>query len=194
MTWVPLTRVSVLAMIRLSLEQQVALDGMGGLYVGGTQIGKTSKRDPATGAQLAVYNVGGGVAADGAGNLYVANSADHTVVRVATATGQIATVAGASMQAGSSDGVAAAARFNKPTAVALGPGGELYVVDSGNSTIRKIVLATSTVTTLAGVVGQSGVKPGALPARLNTPRGLAVLPGGDLLVSDESAVLTIRFH
>ena len=48
------------------------------------------------------------------------------------------------------------------------------------------------VTTLIGVAGQNGVVTGELPARLNHPSGLAVLPGGSLAISDEQAILILR--
>jgi hypothetical protein len=60
--------------------------------------------------------------------------------------------------------------------------------------IRKIALATATVTTVVGTpFAPSGVLLGALPGRLNTPRSIAVLPGGAIVFDDEGALLTARF-
>jgi hypothetical protein len=67
--------------------------------------------------------------------------------------------------------------------------GNLYVAD-GN-TIRKIVISTATVSTVIGAGGQVGVAPGALPATLNAPADVTVLPTGELAIVDavEKAVL-----
>src|SRR5712692_9477518 len=67
---------------------------------------------------------------------------------------------------GSADGMGNAARFNFPYGVAVAGDGNLYVTDLGNHTVRKIVPATRTVTTLAGSAGMAGTVDG--PAR---PRG-----------------------
>ena len=67
--------------------------------------------------------------------------------------------------------------------------------DTGNHTIRKIVLATGAVTTVLGVSGQAGVVLGPTPAGLNGPVGLAIGPGGaELFVSEssENVILVAR--
>jgi len=93
---------------------------------------------------------------------------------------------------GFADGIGSAVRLQYPQALALDGAGQLFVVDGGNL-IRKIELATATVSTVVGVPGLlRGVLPGPLPARLNSPSGIAVLPGG-LAVLDEGAVLTVGF-
>jgi DNA-binding beta-propeller fold protein YncE len=70
--------------------------------------------------------------------------------------------------------------------------GSLYVADSENGAIRRIEIATRAVTTYVGVLGEKGLQPGALPAHLNAPRGLALLPDGGLAVTDEQAVLVVH--
>ncbi|MFL5417413.1 MAG: hypothetical protein ACJ78Y_15530, partial [Myxococcales bacterium] len=59
---------------------------------------------------------------------------------------------------------------------------------------RKIDLATGAVSTVVGQPGIAGVKPGALPARLNQPGGIAVLGPGRLIVADgaENVLLAAR--
>jgi len=140
----------------------------------------------------ASFNEPNGIALDGAGNLYVADSRNHTIRRIAIASGEVLTIAGSAGVRGSADGAGADARFDFPTGVLVGSG-SLFVADSGNSTIRKIDLATAVVSTLAGQPGISGVKLGPLPARLNQPFGVALL-GQQLFISDanENAILLIR--
>ena len=88
----------------------------------------------------------GGVAIDAAGNVYVADTANHTVRKI-TASGVI-TLAGQSGIAGNVDGIGAVANFSGPVAVAVDLAGNVYVADQGNSEIRKITPA-GMVTTLA---------------------------------------------
>jgi hypothetical protein len=128
-----------------------------------------------------------GIAGDGAGNLYVTDSS--TVRKVVSATGVVTTFAGAAYEFGGADGAGAAARFTAPWAIASDGAGNLYVAD-GN-VIRKIAIASATVSTVIGAAGHVGVSLGALPASLNNPRGLVVLPTGELAIVDyaENAVL-----
>src|SRR6185312_11329774 len=108
------------------------------------------------------------------------------------ATGALSTIAGQVGTRGTDDGPAANARFSAPEGLALDGAGNLYVADSGNHAIRRIEIASATVTTYAGVLGQHGVAVGAIPGRLNRPSGLAVLPDGGLAILDEQAVLVVR--
>jgi hypothetical protein len=107
-----------------------------------------------------------------------------------TPAGVVTTLAG-SQTSGSSDGAGAAALFNGPTDIAIGPSGEIFVSDSANHTIREIS-ATGVVTTLAGIAGEAGVKLGPLPTTLNVPAGLAYV-GSTLYVVEEgeNSVLSI---
>lgn len=109
-----------------------------------------------------------GLALDGSGNLYVADTDNDTIRKIVIATGTVSTLAGAVGVAGTTDGVGSAARFNKPRALAWDGGGTLYVVDSLNASIREVALADGTVTTRA-----------TLPS---TPAGVAAV-GGDVLAS-----------
>lgn len=88
-----------------------------------------------------------GITTDGT-DLYVADAGNNTILKVVIATGQVTTLAGQKGVAGSTDGTGTAASFNRPKAIAT-DGTNLYVVDSGNYTIRKIVIATGAVTTLS---------------------------------------------
>jgi sugar lactone lactonase YvrE len=88
-----------------------------------------------------------GIATDGAGNLFVADDGNNTIRQIAIATGAVTTLAGMAATWGSADGTGAMARFASPFGV-VSDGGALYV--TGDDLIRKIVIATAQVTTLAG--------------------------------------------
>ena len=99
------------------------------------------------------------------------------------ATGQITTLAGTSLNAGSTDGTGSAALFNDPGGIA-GDGLNLYVADRGNRTIRKIVIATGQVTTLAGSPGAFGSTDGVCSAALFNAPTAVWGDGEDLYVAD----------
>jgi hypothetical protein len=133
-----------------------------------------------------------GVVSDGAGHLFVADSGNNTIRQIVIATGAVTTLAGSPGIYGSSNGTGAAARFLNPTAMAVDSAGNLFVADSGNHTIRQIVIATGVVTTLAGSAGTSGSSNGTgTAARFAGPTGLAVDGAGHLFVAD-SGNHTIR--
>jgi sugar lactone lactonase YvrE len=124
-----------------------------------------------------------GITADSAGNLYVAERGSSTV-RMVTAQGVVTTLAGATGMQGSADGVRAAARFNNPSRLTVDGAGNLYITDSGNSTIRKLSPA-GLVTTLAGQAGSCGSADGNTAfARFCNPQGIVLDRDGNLFVAD----------
>ena len=130
------------------------------------------------------FNNPQGVAVDGNGNVYVADTGNHTIRKIMP-DGVATIVAGSPGISGSTDGIGNGARFNEPNGVAVDINGNLYVVDTGNHTIRKITPA-GVVTTIAGSPGVSGSTdgPGRF-ARFNSPRGLAVDGNGNVYVVDQ---------
>jgi hypothetical protein len=121
---------------------------------------------------------------DGAGNLYIADSNNHAIRKLVIATGEVTTLAGALGKAGSADGIGGAARFSAPEGIAIDTTGNLYVTDTGNHTIRKVVIATGDVSTIAGTAGQSGSADGTgALARFYAPYGLT-RAAGNLFVVD----------
>ena len=126
-----------------------------------------------------------GIAADAQGNLYVADTRNNTIRKVVLATGAVTTLAGQARLAGSTDGIGSAARFDRPYAVAPDNAGNLYIADSSNATVRKLVLSTGEVTTVLGAAGMTGTSDGiGTAARFYSPSGLLV-SGGTLYVSDQ---------
>ena len=96
---------------------------------------------------------------------------------------RVSTLAG-SMQ-GYAEGVGTAAQFNNPYGVAVDGSGDVYVADTGNSLIRKIVAVTGAVSTLAGS-GTAGYVDGPTPvAQFNSPTGVAVDGSGTVYVADQ---------
>lgn len=134
---------------------------------------------------MASFRLPQGVALDGLGNLYVADTQNHTIRKIVTATGVVSTLAGTALAAGSADGKGAAARFQAPGGVAADAAGNVYVADTGSCTIRKIVAATADVTTVAGTAGMCAQTNGTgAAARFNRPGGLALDGAGNLYVAD----------
>jgi WD40 repeat protein/streptogramin lyase len=122
------------------------------------------------------------LAADGSGNLYVAES---TCVRKITPDGEVTTLAGNVLHGGCNDGTGGDARFEVPQGIAVDVSGTVYVADTRNDTIRKIT-PSGVVTTLAGSPGHPGSNDGTgAEARFNWPVGVAVDASGNLYVADK---------
>jgi hypothetical protein len=110
---------------------------------------------------------------------------DQRSSRIDAAIGGGAVLLAGSGATSGSDGVGAAASFNTLGAIATDGHGLLYVADTGNHTIRKIVIASGTVSTLAGVAGSPGSIDGVgVAARFHAPEGLALDGLGMLFVAD----------
>ncbi len=134
----------------------------------------------------------GGIAADGVGNVYVAESCGFDVRKVTVDGGVVTTFAGTLGVSGSQNGVGTAAGFNLPQQLAYDGVKYLYVADQGNSEVRRIDLSTATVTTYVGVAGQAVVLTGPLPASLQAPFGVAVSGSSPLFISDTLAQVVLE--
>ncbi len=123
-----------------------------------------------------------GIAADNAGNVYVADF-DNNLIREITSAQVVTTMAG-SLGIGSTDGTGSDARFDEPVGVAMDNAGNIYVADQFNHTIRKITAAGVT-STIAGEPGVPGYAQGAgSDARFFRPAGVAVDNAGNVYVAD----------
>jgi hypothetical protein len=193
------------AAARFGFPFDVATDGAGNVYVADTYNHTIRKITPATvvttlagaagmsgstdGAGAAArFNYPQGVAADSAGNVYVADT-NNDIIRKITPAGLVTTLAGMAGVPGSTDGTGAVARFNGPQGVATDGAGNLYVSDTGNSTIRKITPA-GLVATVVGQPNESGFSPGPLPGLLGAPQYVTLF-GTTLYTTTNNAIVQV---
>ncbi len=136
---------------------------------------------------------GATISADGHFAL-VADTYNHTIRYIDIDTSAVSTLAGSAGAAGSGDGVGSAARFNRPRGLALSADGSFALVaDTNNHTIRRIDLASATVSTIAGSPGVSGSSDGAgASARFNFPYDVAISSDGSFAVVADTSNHTIR--
>lgn len=191
---------------RFCAPQGITLDRQGNLYVADTlnhtirRIDRANNVTTIAGAAGACgSNDGRGSAArfcepqdievDDGGYLYVADTGNSTI-REISPTGQVRTLAGAAGQCGSVDGPAAAARLCRAAGLTIDGGGNLFVADTGNGTIRRIGTSGS-VSTVVGVAGSQNNVLGPLPGGLNAPRGVTVMRAGTLAATTQNLVLRL---
>ncbi len=161
--------------------RKVAADGTIATVAGSGTCGYAGDGGPATGAQL---NLPYGTAVDSAGNLYIADTSNSRIRKVA-ANGAISTVAGTGSSGYSGDGgPAVSSQLKQPAAVAVDAAGNLYIADSGNNRIREVTGGIITTVAGNGGSGYSGDGGSAIGAQLNSPAGVAVDTAGDLYVAD----------
>ncbi len=125
------------------------------------------------------------VAFDAVGDLLVAEN--DRIRRVDGASGIISTIAGNGSYGYSGDGgLATAAQIGTPPSVALNSAGDLFIADSGDSRIRRMIAATGVITTIAGngTYGYSGDGGPAIDAQLQDPQAIAVDAAGNLFISE----------
>ena len=189
----------------LDYPQAVALDSTGDLYIADTYnnlIRKVSTSgiittfagngaDGYSGdggvATNATLSGPGGVALDGAGNVFIADT-ENSVVRKVTAKGIITTIAGNGDYGYSGDGGAATkAMLSSPTAVAVTSADEVYIADSENNVIRA-VSSGGIIQTVAGNGNEaySGDGGPAINASLSLPNGVALDSTGNFYVGDSN--------
>lgn len=132
-----------------------------------------------------------GIAVGSPGNLYVADTVNNSIRKVSLVGTNwvVATLAGSSNRDvyGSADGTNGNARFYQPQGIAVDTGGNLYVADTLNNTIRKVssVGTNWVVSTLAGLAGTNGSADGTnKAARFNGPVAIAADTNGNLYVAD----------
>jgi hypothetical protein len=126
------------------------------------------------------FNFPNGIASDGS-SLYLADTNNNLIRQIVISSGVVTILAG-STTSGSTDGTGTAARFNSPSAIAT-DGTNLYVSDGSNNLIRKIVISTGVVTTLAGATTSGSTDGTGSAARFSFPAGLAT-DGTHLYLAD----------
>jgi len=162
----------------------VTPDGTMFTLAGTGQYGYGGDGGPAT---AAAFNKVYGLGVDPAGDVYVADYANHCIRRVDVKSGTISTVAGVMAPGYDGDGgPAAAAHLNAPFWVAFDGRGNMYICDAENHCLRRVDAATGRIATVAGRgrPGYSGDGGPAVQARLNVPAGVVACRNGALLIAD----------
>jgi uncharacterized protein (TIGR03437 family) len=162
--------------------RKIAPNGTISTVAGNGTAGYSGDNGPAASAQL---NDPYGVAVDAAGNVYVADTANNRIRKIAT-NGIISTVAGIGTQGYSGDsGPGISAQLYGPEAVTVDAVGNIYVADTGNNRIRKL-MANGSISTVAGngASGYSGDNGSATGAQLTRPSGVAVDATGSVYIAD----------
>jgi hypothetical protein len=83
------------------------------------------------------FNAPRGLVLDRQGNIYVADSGNHTIRRI-TPSGQVSTFAGKNGKRATVDGLGTSARFDSPASIAIDSAGVLYVTNGTDNLIRKV--------------------------------------------------------
>lgn len=159
---------------------QVTADGIISTVAGSGDQGFGGDGGAATSAQL---DSPVGIAIDGSGNLYIADSHNNRIREVSG--GTIQTIAGNGTAGFSGDGgLAMAAQLDRPTAVAVDSTGNVFIADTDNHRIRKVT--GTSITTVAGDGEQTYSGDGGLAtaAGLDSPSGIAVDSSFNLYIGD----------
>ena len=170
--------------------RKVATNGIISTVAGSGTAGNSGDGGAAISASL---NYPYGIAVDSSGNLYIADTENHSIRKVGT-NGVISTVAGIGTFGYHGDGGAAtSAALTYPTSVAIDSSGNLYIADQYNHRIRKVdtsgIISTVAGTGTFGGYYHSGSYDNgdggaAINAQLSSPEGVAVDSSGNLYIAD----------
>ena len=147
----------------------------------GSAAGFAGDGGPASNASL---NYPAAVAIDGAGNIYIADTANNRVRRISSA-GIITTIAGNGTPGYNGDNITAtSASLFSPQGVAVDSLGNVYIADTKNHRIRKVSGGVITTVAGVGVQGYSGDSGPGTTAQLTAPKGVAIDSTGNLYIAD----------
>jgi sugar lactone lactonase YvrE len=203
--------------VRLSSPRAVAVDRAGAVYVADSGNGRLRKVDPVDGVVLTIAggpsdhhggfgdeflsstHVGlagpAGIAVDGLGHVYVADTDAHRLLRLDASTGALETLVGGRRRLGASKGDGGPAKLatvHAPCGLALAAGGDLLVAGLFEAKVRRIEAATQNISTAVGTglrddFGRgtfSGDGGAAATAGIDRPMGIAVGASGDIFIAD----------
>ena len=178
----------------------IAVDGSGNVYVAdydnnmireitptgvvSTLAGSTTYGSANGTGTAASFNAPAGVAVDASGNVYVADTYNDMIRKIAPG-GSVTTLAGSPGVIGSTNATGSAASFAEPYGVAVDNAGNVYVADSSNELVRKITPG-GVVTTVAGSGGAGSTNGPAMNATFLGLEALAVDSSGTIYVADNS--------
>jgi cysteine-rich repeat protein len=193
---------------QLAYPRGVAIDGLGNLFIADWQNRRIRRVDTATGVVTTVAGTGesgfagdggpatsaqlretSGVAVDGFGNLFVADTGNHRIRRVAAQSGIITTIAGNGVEGYSGDGGAAtSAALNRPDGITVDAYGNVWIADRSNSRIRRVDAQSGVITTVAGTGSSSFSGDGtpATSAALRLPADVSIDTFGNIFIADTS--------
>jgi sugar lactone lactonase YvrE len=171
-----------------------AAAGIISTYAGTGKSGNSGDNGTAVNATLDTPT---GVALDGAGNLYIADTNNNVIRKVTAATGIITTVAGNGTGGYTGDHIAAtSAELNQPKGITVDGAGNLYIADTYNQRIRMVDAVTAIITTVAGDGVPSGKGDGkgtytgdgkpAIAAGLSLPYAVAFDDAGNMYIPDSA--------
>ena len=190
---------------RLDSPEGVALDGNHYLYIADTHNNRIRRLDLLTGLVTTIAGAIPGFSGDNgaainarlnhptalavnaAGDLFIADTQNYRIRKIAAATGVILTVAGNGTESFSGDnGPATLASLDSPSGLAVNAEGDLFLSDTHNHRIRKVTAATGIISSIAGTgsPGFSGDSSLATTAALSLPHGLSIDNAGNLYVAD----------
>lgn len=176
---------------------EISTDGTLTVVAGNGTLGYSGDGGPAVSAAL---NRPEGLALDGAGNIYIADT-DNSVIRVVNPGTQSVTVVGITIAAGNIQtvagngtagyagdaGSATTAELNDPFGVFVDAQGNIFIADTDNSAIREVAASTGNIQTIAGTpgtAGYSGDGASANSAVLDLPQGVFVDAAGNIYIAD----------
>ncbi|HMS24389.1 MAG TPA: signal peptidase I [Acidimicrobiia bacterium] len=189
----------------LNLPRGISTDSSGNLYIADFTNNRIRKVTKSTGiittiagggatagctfagaATAAILSGPSDVTVDSAGDIYIAESTGNCIRKITVATGQIARYVGNGTAGSNGDGgLASAARVSAPLGLAVN-GTHLYIADSSNNRIRRVLLSSGVISLIAGTGATTACTfAGAgTGVSMSGPRGISFDAAGDLLIAD----------